>query len=99
MTERPTALSEVEIDLALQSLEGWDYDEDNKSFMKNFLFKDFSEAMGFMNAVAMLADQMDHHPEWFNVYNKVNVALTTHDVSGVSAFDVVMATYMNEMAG
>lgn len=99
MTQRPAALSEEEIDLALQSLEGWVYDEDIKSFQKNFLFKDFSEAFGFMNAVAMLADKMDHHPEWFNVYNKVNVALTTHDVDNVSAFDVVMATYMNEMAG
>lgn len=99
MTERPVALSEEEIDIALQSLEGWVYDEDVKSFKKNFLFKDFSEAFGFMNAVAMLADKMDHHPEWFNVYNKVNVALTTHDADNVSAFDVVMATYMNEMAG
>ena len=47
----------------------------------------------------MLADNMDHHPEWSNIYNKVNVRLTTHDVGAVSAFDVVMATYMNEMAG
>jgi 4a-hydroxytetrahydrobiopterin dehydratase len=99
MTTRPAALSDVEINLALQSLEGWAYDEDDKSFKKNFQFKDFSEAFGFMNAIAMLADNMDHHPEWSNIYNKVNVRLTTHDVGAVSAFDVVMATYMNEMAG
>ncbi len=97
MSDRPAALSDTDINLALESLEGWVYDEDIKCFKKNFVFKDFSEAFGFMNAVALLADNMDHHPEWFNVYNKVNVALTTHDVGGVSAYDVVMATYMNEM--
>ena len=99
MTNTPVALSNEEIEFALQSLDGWTYDEEHKALAKNFLFTDFSQAMGFMNAVALLADKMDHHPEWFNVYNKVNVMMTTHDVKGVSAFDVVMATYMNEMAG
>ena len=99
MTERPAALSATEIDLALSSLDGWAYDEDDKSFKKNFKFIDFSEAFGFMSAIALFADQMDHHPEWFNVYNKVDVKLTTHDAGDVTAFDVLMATYMNEAAG
>ena len=99
MTDRPVALTNVEVNLALNALEGWDYDGEDKSFKKEFKFTDFSEAFGFMSAVALLADKMDHHPEWFNVYDKVSVKLTTHDAGDVTAFDVVMATFMNETAG
>lgn len=58
------------------------------------MFKDFNEAFGFMARVALLADKMDHHPEWFNVYNKVQVTMSTHDCGGLSAKDVKMANFM-----
>lgn len=96
---RPVALGEDEIDLALKSLEGWDYHEDAKAFIKSYAFENFNEAFGFMNAVALMAEQLNHHPEWLNVYNRVDVKLTTHDVGAVTGLDVVLATYMNEVAG
>lgn len=65
---------------------------------KEFLFKDFNEAFGFMTRVALLADKMDHHPEWFNVYNKVQVTMSTHDCGGLSQRDVKLATFMNQIA-
>ena len=61
--------------------------------------KDFNEAWGFMNRVALLAEAQDHHPEWFNVYNKVDIALTTHDASGLSARDVRLAKAIDAMIG
>lgn len=63
-----------------------------------FQFKDFSEAFAFMARVALLAEKMDHHPEWFNVYNKVNVTLATHDAGGVTDKDIAMATAMEGFA-
>lgn len=65
---------------------------------KEFLFQDFNEAFGFMTRVALLADKMDHHPEWFNVYNKVQVTMSTHDCGGLSAKDVKVATFMDTIA-
>lgn len=72
--------------------------EGRDAIYKEFLFKDFNEAFGFMTRVALLADKMDHHPEWFNVYNKVQVTMSTHDCSGLSARDIKMATFMNEIS-
>ena len=66
---------------------------------RSFRFKDFNEAWGFMNRVALLAEAQDHHPEWFNVYNKVDIALTTHDASGLSARDVRLAKAIDAMIG
>jgi len=71
----------------------------NKSaFKKDFQFENFKEAFAFMTSVAIKAEEMAHHPEWFNVYNRVEIELTTHDSGGVSAKDVEMAEFMNEAA-
>ena len=66
---------------------------------RSFRFKDFNEAWGFMNRVALLAEAQDHHPEWFNVYNKVDIALTTHDAGGLSARDMRLAKAIDALIG
>lgn len=75
---------------------GWTLVKDRDAIYKEFLFKDFNEAFGFMTRVALKADKMDHHPEWFNVYNKVQVTLSSHDVGGLSTRDIKLATFLNE---
>ena len=77
---------------------GWSIVENRDAIYKEFLFKDFNEAFGFMTRVALKADKMDHHPEWFNVYNKVQITLSTHDVSGLSLRDVTLAKFIEEVA-
>ena len=99
MNDRPTKLSDEAREAALGDLAGWTYDADSDAINKTFTFKDFSEAWGFMNRAALLAEKMDHHPEWFNVYNRVEVRMTTHDADGVTSFDIDMATAMNGFAG
>ncbi|WP_017667179.1 4a-hydroxytetrahydrobiopterin dehydratase [Sandarakinorhabdus sp. AAP62] len=74
---------------------GWQVDGEH--LKRSFRFKDFSAAWGFMNRVALLAEAQDHHPEWFNVYNKVEIALTTHDAGGLSARDVRLAKAINAL--
>lgn len=66
---------------------------------RSYRFRDFSEAWGFMNRVALLAEAQDHHPEWFNVYNRVDIALTTHDAGGLSARDVRLAQAIDALVG
>jgi 4a-hydroxytetrahydrobiopterin dehydratase len=83
---------------ALAGLPGWREAEGRDAIAKAFTFKDFNEAFGFMARVALLAEKMDHHPEWFNVYNKVEVTLTTHDAGGVTDNDIAMATAMEAYA-
>ncbi|XP_034753534.1 pterin-4-alpha-carbinolamine dehydratase [Etheostoma cragini] len=63
---------------------------------KEFLFKDFNQAFGFMSRVALQAEKMDHHPEWFNVYNKVQITLSTHDCGGLSQRDITLATFIDQ---
>ena len=84
---------------ALASLPGWGDVEGRDAITKNFKFADFNQAFGFMTRAAMLAEKMDHHPEWFNVYNRVDVTLATHDADGVTELDIRMAGFMNEVAG
>lgn len=72
-------------------LDGWDLRDDARAIVRTFRFGDFSEAFAFMTRVAMLAEVSDHHPEWFNVYNRVEITLTTHDAGGVSERDIRMA--------
>lgn len=77
---------------------GWKMVEGRDAINKEFIFKNFNEAFGFMTRVALLADKMDHHPEWFNVYNKVQVTMSTHDCGGLSAKDIKVATFMDEIS-
>ena len=83
---------------ALKKLKGWKEVKGGEAIARSFKFQDFNEAFGFMTRVALLADKMDHHPEWFNVYNKVDVTLSTHDAGGVTDNDIKMATAMEAWA-
>ncbi|WP_291079225.1 4a-hydroxytetrahydrobiopterin dehydratase [Hyphomonas sp.] len=86
-------------DAALAKLGGWEKGPGERdTIVKTYKFADFKTAWGFMSSVALKAEQMDHHPEWFNVYNKVDVTLTTHDVDGVSEKDVELARFMDALA-
>ena len=76
---------------ALQELAGWSEVAGRDAVSRSFKFKNFNEAWGFMTRVALLAEKQDHHPEWFNVYNRVDITLSTHDCGGLSARDVKLA--------
>lgn len=82
---------------ALGQLTGWHMSEDCLALEQEFKFKNFLEAFSFMTAVALIAEKMDHHPEWSNVYNKVTISLTTHDCGGVSHKDLQLATNINSV--
>lgn len=84
-------LSEAERAEALDGLPEWDYDESRDTITRGFTFADFNEAFGFMTRVALLAEKADHHPEWSNVWNRVEILLTTHDAGGLSERDIEMA--------
>ncbi len=84
-------LTRSEAEAALAELDGWEFDRAGDAIRKVFKFGDFSAAWGFMNRVALIAEKTDHHPEWFNVYNKVDITLTTHDAGGLSQRDLKMA--------
>ena len=84
---------------ALAGLDGWRAAEGRDALVKSFRFKDFNAAFGFMTRVALLAEKMDHHPEWSNVYNRVDVLLATHEAGGVTERDVEMARFMDAAAG
>lgn len=84
-------LTEIERNAALAELPEWTLSREGKAIARSFRFADFNEAFGFMTRVALLADKADHHPEWSNVYNRVEIELTTHDAGGLSARDVALA--------
>jgi 4a-hydroxytetrahydrobiopterin dehydratase len=84
---------------ALRELAGWQPVEGRDAIQRSFKFKNFNEAWGFMNRVALMAEKADHHPEWFNVYNRVDILLTTHDCNGLSARDVALARSVNKLVG
>jgi len=92
-------LTETERAAALQELSGWQPVEGRDAIQRSFKFKNFNEAWGFMNRVALMAEKADHHPEWFNVYNRVDILLTTHDCNGLSARDVALARAVNKLVG
>lgn len=94
-----TRPSKIGAAAALSQLTGWQAVEGRDAIAKSFRFKDFNAAFGFMTCVALEAEKRDHHPEWFNVYNRVEVVLTTHDADGVSALDVALAQFMDLLAG
>lgn len=84
-------LTEAEREAALAELPEWTHDPERDGIKRSFKFKDFVEAFGFMTKVALLAEKADHHPEWSNVYNRVEILLTTHDAGGLSKRDVDLA--------
>ena len=92
MVER---LSDAERAEALDGLPDWDYDEARDAITRSFTFDDFPEAFAFMTQVALMAEKADHHPEWSNVYNRVDILLTTHDAGGLSGRDVDLATLID----
>lgn len=91
--------NKIGAEAALGKLTGWRAGAgDRDTIEKQFKFADFKVAWGFMSATALKAEQMDHHPEWSNVYNKVDVTLTTHDADGVTALDLELAGFMDDLA-
>jgi 4a-hydroxytetrahydrobiopterin dehydratase len=84
---------------ALAKLAGWSEVKDRDAISKTFGFRDFNEAFGFMTRAALVAEKLDHHPEWFNVYKTVTVTLSTHDAGGLTERDVKLAEAMNRVAG
>ena len=91
-------LSPEEREAALGELEGWSEAEGRDAIVRKFQFANFNEAFGFMSRIALEAERMNHHPEWFNVYNRVEVTLTTHDCGGLSDLDVTLAKFMDKAA-
>jgi 4a-hydroxytetrahydrobiopterin dehydratase len=81
---------------ALAALQDWQYDADAKGIRRTVRFSDFVQAFGFMTRVAILAEKADHHPEWFNVYNRVEILLTTHDAGGLSQRDLDLANAIDK---
>lgn len=94
--KRPTKLSDEEIVEALSRRDDWTR-ADGKLF-REFIFEDFNEAFGFMTRCALIAESLEHHPEWFNVYNRVEVKLTTHDAGGLTELDFTLAEAMDNIA-
>jgi 4a-hydroxytetrahydrobiopterin dehydratase len=84
---------------ALAKLAGWNEVDGRDAIAKTFVFEDFNAAFGFMSRVALVAEKLDHHPEWFNVYKTVEVTLSTHDAGGVTALDIKLAAAMDRIAG
>ena len=83
---------------ALAGLDGWAELPDRDAIAKSYRFADFSAAFAFMTRVALKAEKMDHHPEWFNVYSKVDVVLSTHDAGGLTMRDIELAKFMDSIA-
>jgi 4a-hydroxytetrahydrobiopterin dehydratase len=94
-----TRPSKIGAEAALAKLPGWTRaDGEREAIARTYRFADFNIAFAFMTRVAIRAEQLDHHPEWFNVYNRVEVVLTTHDAGGVTELDVALASFMDDAA-
>ena len=91
-------MDKVQIGAALAALQDWALAEDGASITKQFRFRNFVEAFGFMTEAALIAEKMDHHPEWTNVWRKVTVTLTTHSAKGLTELDFTLAKAMDEIA-
>lgn len=91
-------LSPKVIEQELVGLPGWTLREDGAAISRSFRFRNFSQAFGFMAECALVAERMNHHPEWFNVYSRVDVTLTSHDAGGVTEMDVKLARAINRAA-
>jgi 4a-hydroxytetrahydrobiopterin dehydratase len=92
------ARERIGVETALQSLPDWSRAPDREALVRSLRFEDFNAAFGFMTRVALKAEQMNHHPEWSNVYNRVEVLLTTHDADGVTALDLELARFIDQAA-
>ena len=90
-------LTQEERDSWMQALPQWSLSREGKAIERTFEFADFAEAFAFMTRIAIMAEKRDHHPEWFNVYNKVEITLTTHDAGGLSLRDVNMAKKIDKL--
>jgi len=88
-------LTDIEIQNALLSLEGWKMEKDG--IIKRFIFKNFKDALATMNKIGEVAEEMNHHPEWFNVYNKLDIRLSTHDKGGITPLDIDLAKAIEEI--
>jgi 4a-hydroxytetrahydrobiopterin dehydratase len=95
---RPALIAGTAREEALATLAGWSEVEGRDAIRKTFRFKDFSAAWGFMARAALIAEKMDHHPEWLNIYNRIEVTLSTHSAGGVTELDIDLARRMNELA-
>ena len=91
-------LTDTEISSALVTHPGWHLSVGRAAIQKSFRFADFNAAWGFMSRVALVAEKLDHHPEWSNVYGKVDITLTTHDAGGLSARDIALAAEIERIA-
>ncbi len=95
----PARLNDDERNAALAGLPGWIRTDGRDAIARTFSFADFNAAFGFMSRCALKAEAMNHHPEWFNVWNRVEVTLSTHDADGLTALDIELATFMDKAAG
>src|SRR5262249_12830691 len=95
---KPMPATKIGAEAAIARLTGWRAVEGRDAIQKDFRFRDFNAAFGFMSRVALYAEKADHHPEWFNVYNRVEVQLSTHDAGGVTDRDVALAQFMDDAA-
>jgi 4a-hydroxytetrahydrobiopterin dehydratase len=94
-----TLLDREAVNRSLGNLEGWTLSEDGTAIARSFAFRNFSEAFGFMTRVALVAEKLDHHPEWSNVYRRVDIRLTTHDSGGLTELDFELARRIDRIAG
>jgi 4a-hydroxytetrahydrobiopterin dehydratase len=81
----------------VEKLDNWTLSKDGKSLQKSFRFKSFSQCWGFMSCIALLAEQMDHHPKWLNSYNSLDITLTTHTADGITELDIIMAQEIDKL--
>ena len=95
MAQKLTGQARVD---GLRQLNGWSDVSGRDAITRKFTFKDFNQAFGFMTRAALIAEKMDHHPEWFNVYKTVEVTLSTHDAGGVTGLDIKLAAEMDKLA-
>ena len=96
---RPERLDPGSVADRLQYLTGWSLSQNGDAISKRFIFANFRQAFGFMTQAALAAEKLDHHPEWSNVYQRVDVLLTTHSADGLTELDFKLAHYMDEAAG
>jgi 4a-hydroxytetrahydrobiopterin dehydratase len=97
MSTKPEKLSDSTKSMMINSLKNWKLQENRDAIFKSFQFKDFIECFGFITRVAIISEKLNHHPEWFNVYNKVDITLSTHDCGGLSSLDIKLANEIDKI--